>query len=155
MRRMSCRMAVAAALTLVAAQSLRAQNDETHSDSPAPRSGRTIGAYSLILFNFDSPEPGKLNRRILEEMIYEDIIPGSVIEVVGLTDVVGTEERNLRLTTERAAAVVKLIRESVPSERYLSLTGRGMGESAPLYRNDLPEGRFFNRTVRVIIDSPL
>jgi outer membrane protein OmpA-like peptidoglycan-associated protein len=35
------------------------------------------------------------------------------------------------------------------------LNSRGTGEEEPLYSNELPEGRFFNRTVQVIIETPL
>jgi len=120
----------------------------------APTTRHIVSRYALILFNFDSPALNPLNRRILDEFVYEDIVPGSAIEVTGLTDFIGLEDRNLKLTRDRAEAVANVIRNDIPRDRYASLTERGLGESAPIYDNGLPEGRFYNRTVLVMIDSP-
>jgi outer membrane protein OmpA-like peptidoglycan-associated protein len=115
---------------------------------------KTIDRYSLVLFKFDSPEAGALNERILKEFVYNDIRPGAKIKVTGYTDVIGLEDRNLRLSEQRAATVTNGVKKNVRSGLYQSLEGKGVGETAPLYTNDLPEGRFYNRTVQVIIDTP-
>jgi outer membrane protein OmpA-like peptidoglycan-associated protein len=114
----------------------------------------TKDIYSLVLFKFNSPEAGPLNDRILREYIYNDVRPGARIEVIGHTDVVGLEDRNAKLSGDRAGTVVNGIRKNVKSGVYAYLNGRGVGENDPLYPNDLPEGRFYNRTVQVRIATP-
>jgi outer membrane protein OmpA-like peptidoglycan-associated protein len=115
---------------------------------------KTIDRYSLVLFKFNSDEAGPLNDRILHEFIYNDVRPGAQIEVVGHTDVVGLEDVNKSLSERRAGTVVSGIKKNVKSSTYASLEGKGVGEDSPLYPNELPEGRFYNRTVQVIIVTP-
>jgi len=115
---------------------------------------KTIDRYSLVLFKFNSDEAGPLNERILHEFIYNDVRPGAQIEVVGHTDVVGLEDGNKSLSERRAMTVVNGIKKNVKSSTYATLEGKGVGEESPLYPNELPEGRFYNRTVQVIIVTP-
>lgn len=115
---------------------------------------KTIDKYSLVLFKFNSPEAGPLNERILREFIYNDIRPGARIEVIGHTDVVGLEEVNKKLSEARSNTVLNGIRRNVKANLMASLTGKGVGEEDALYTNLLPEGRFYNRTVQVIIVTP-
>lgn len=115
---------------------------------------KTIDRFSLVLFKFDSPDAGSLNDRIIREFILPSVGQGAKITVTGYTDVVGAEDRNKLLSGQRAATVVNAVRKNVRAGVYGSLTGEGVGEERPLYRNELPEGRFYNRTVQVIIETP-
>lgn len=115
---------------------------------------KTIDRYSLVLFKFDSPEAGPLNDRIIREFILPSVGQGAKIKVTGYTDVVGAEDRNKKLSGDRAGTVVNAVKRNVRAGVYASLIGDGVGEENPLYRNDLPEGRFYNRTVQVIIETP-
>ncbi len=115
---------------------------------------KTLEKYNLILFPFDRYDPGPLNERILKEYIYPRIFPSSEIEIVGHTDVVGLYDHNKRLSENRAKAVAKAIRRFAKG-KYKQLKVRGVGEDDPLYTNLLPEGRFYNRTVQIIIQTPL
>jgi outer membrane protein OmpA-like peptidoglycan-associated protein len=115
---------------------------------------KTIDRFSLVLFEFDSPNAGPLNDRIIREFILPSVGQGARINVTGYTDVVGAEDRNLKLSGDRANTVVTAVRKNVRAGVYSSLDGKGVGEASPLYRNDLPEGRFYNRTVQVIIETP-
>ncbi len=115
---------------------------------------KTIDRYSLVLFKFNSAEAGALNERILKNYIYNDIRQGARIDITGYTDVVGLEDRNKRLSEQRAETVESGIKHNVSSKIYHSLTTKGVGEESPLYSNQLPEGRFYNRTVQVVIETP-
>lgn len=108
----------------------------------------------LIEFPFDSPETGSLNKRILKEFVYGEIGPGSRVTVIGHTDIIGLEDRNLRLSTMRAQGVVEAIRGSFGTAHRagIEVNGVGVGEFSPLYTNDLPEGRFYNRTVVIRVE---
>jgi outer membrane protein OmpA-like peptidoglycan-associated protein len=115
---------------------------------------KTIDRYSLVLFKFDSPEAGALNDRIIKEFIVDDLRKGAQVKVTGYTDVVGLDDRNLKLSNDRSNTVVNAIKRQAKGGIIASLSGQGVGETAPLYSNDLPEGRFYNRTVQVVIETP-
>jgi len=110
--------------------------------------------YSLILFKFNSYDPGKLNDRIMSDYVYNRIQKSTKMQIIGHTDVIGLDKTNLKLSKNRANSVVKAINRKT-KKKYESLDSKGVGEEDPLYTNDLPEGRFYNRTVQVLIQTPL
>jgi outer membrane protein OmpA-like peptidoglycan-associated protein len=70
------------------------------------------------------------------------------IEVAGHTDNVGTPEANLRLSQERAQAVMAAIVErGVKADR---LTAKGYGQTAPIADNRAEDGRAKNRRVELV-----
>ena len=115
---------------------------------------KTMEDYSLILFPFGSAEAGPVNERVMRDYVFGRIFPTSDIVVTGLTDIVGLHETNMRLSERRAATVRNGIQRS-SGGRFKSMTVRGVGPNEPLYPNDIPEGRFYNRTVNVKIESTL
>ncbi len=114
---------------------------------------KTLEKYNLILFKFDSPEAGELNERIMSTWVFPRVKKSSDIRIEGHTDVVGLDTRNKKLSEDRARTAENFIKKRTSS--FSSLQSRGTGEEEPLYLNELPEGRFFNRTVQVIIETPL
>lgn len=114
----------------------------------------TFERYNLILFPFNSAEAGAINNRIMNDYVYGRVKPTSSVVVIGHTDVVGLYEHNQTLSEKRSATVKAGINTKTGS-KYSSLDARGVGEDSPLYTNDLPEGRFYNRTVQVIIRTPV
>jgi outer membrane protein OmpA-like peptidoglycan-associated protein len=114
---------------------------------------KTLEKYNLILFKFDSPEAGELNERIMSTWVFPRVKKSSDIRIEGHTDVVGLDTRNKKLSEDRARTAENFIKKRTSS--FNSLNSRGTGEEEPLYSNELPEGRFFNRTVQVIIETPL
>ena len=113
----------------------------------------TLEKYNLILFKFDSPQAGELNERIMSTWVYPRVKSSSVIKVEGHTDIVGLDTRNKQLSEDRARTAENFIKKRTSAFKELST--RGTGEEEPLYSNELPEGRFFNRTVQVRIETPL
>lgn len=113
--------------------------------------GKQISRFSLNLFAFDRADLTELNRRILSEYVYPDIGKDAEVEVIGHMDIVGLAEHNAWLSERRAAVVAGAIRENVAFDQCRSLEERGVGSGGPIYTNDLPEGRFFNRTTQVIV----
>ncbi len=114
----------------------------------------TLERYSLILFPFDSDNAGPRNDRIMRDYVYDRVLDESVVEVIGHTDVVGLFDHNMRLSQRRANTVYNGIHRRTRGN-YAEMIKRGVGEEDPLYTNDLPEGRFYNRTVQVIIRTPV
>lgn len=120
---------------------------ETGSDS-------TYESYNLILFPFNSADAGPLNARIMKDYVYSRCKESSRIVVVGHTDVKGLEKSNQRLSERRAASVRTGIQRKTKGN-YGKLDSDGVGENNALFTNELPEGRFYNRTVHVLIRTPV
>ncbi|RMF32963.1 MAG: OmpA family protein, partial [Chlorobiota bacterium] len=114
---------------------------------------KTLEKYNLILFPFDSYDTGPRNERILNEYVLPRCFPSSEVEIVGHTDVVGLYEHNKKLSANRAATVERAVQSRTRGVKQL--VTRGVGEDDPLYDNNLPEGRFYNRTVQIVIQTPL
>ncbi|MCX7930619.1 MAG: OmpA family protein [Chlorobi bacterium] len=114
---------------------------------------KTLEKYNLILFPFDSYDAGPRNERILSEYVLPRCFTSSEVEVVGHTDVVGMYEHNKKLSANRAATVERAVKTRTKGVK--ELISRGVGEDDPIYDNNLPEGRFYNRTVQIVIQTPL
>ncbi len=108
---------------------------------------REIDRYGLILFDFDRAELNAPNRRIAD-FIKGRISTGSAVTITGYTDRIGDAEYNRKLSEGRARATAAAL--GISAER-----ATGVGETDPLYDNELPEGRFYSRTVNVIVDTPV
>lgn len=114
----------------------------------------TIERYSLILFPFDKDVAGPINEKIMKDYVYDRCMPSSIIEVIGHTDVVGLYDHNQKLSDRRSNTVFNGIMKQ-SGGKVGKIGKRGVGEDEPLYDNTLPEGRFYNRTVQVIIRTPI
>jgi outer membrane protein OmpA-like peptidoglycan-associated protein len=114
--------------------------------------GITVEKISLILFPFDVAEPGVRNERIMDEYVYPRVTENARISVSGYTDVIGSEEYNLKLSQQRADAVRAIILKRLGDPAAERLTAAGLGETSPVFSNDTPEGRFYNRTVSLRIE---
>ena len=103
--------------------------------------------FNLITFEYNSARLSKPSKKIAAE-IRDRIRPESTVEIVGYSDRLGEEEHNLTLSKERAENTAKELR--VPIEN-----ARGGGENTELFDNNLPEGRFYTRTVDILIKTPV
>ena len=75
--------------------------------------------------------------------------PDKLIRIEGHTDSTGNEEANLRISQQRADAVLEaLVSLGVEADRVTSI---GMGQDFPIASNDTEEGRAQNRRVDVIL----
>lgn len=75
-------------------------------------------------------------------------VPAMKIEVGGHTDNVGTPEANLKLSQERAQAVMAaLVQRGVPAAR---MTAKGFGQTVPVADNRTEDGRAKNRRVELV-----
>lgn len=109
---------------------------------------KEIDTYRLILFDFDSPEVGPENARIIKGLVLPNVKPNSTVQVSGFTDKLGSADVNQRLSEGRARSVSNL----VPSQQT---TARGVGAKMIIYPNEIPEGRFLSRTVEVRVETPI
>ncbi len=116
-------------------------------------SDKYVEKLSLVLFDFNSSYLNKRNQDILFK-VKDDISNNSSIKMIGYTDSIGTEISNMKLSQSRAANALKeFVRLLKPVTKDLS--SEGYGESVPLYDNETPEGRFYNRTCQLIIETPI
>jgi outer membrane protein OmpA-like peptidoglycan-associated protein len=113
----------------------------------------TDGKIALygIFFDFDKWDVKPESAATLSEiakLIKEN--PGVNIFVVGHTDMKGSLDYNVRLSTNRADAVAKALTENygVSSDR---MSSHGVGPLCPLYSNLSDEGRRFNRRVELVL----
>jgi outer membrane protein OmpA-like peptidoglycan-associated protein len=107
--------------------------------------GFEVDSFSLILFDFNKSDIENENKKIISA-IQKRIKKGSEISVIGTTDRIGTEEYNTRLSQERANAV----KTSINRKGTISI---GKGEQDLRFDNNLPEGRFYCRTVNVVVKT--
>ncbi len=104
-----------------------------------------IEKFSLILFGFDKSDIEGGNREIIN-MIKSRIKPGSQIEIKGYTDRTGDDDYNSRLSERRATSAKSALGRN-------DAQSVGIGEAELLYNNELPEGRFYCRTVVITVKT--
>ncbi len=110
-------------------------------------SDREFEFYSLILFDFGKSKLEVQHKNVLE-FINRRVTPQSQVTIEGFTDSIGDEKINKKISEKRAAEVAKWL--GLQNARTF-----GVGESYLLYDNTLPEGRFYCRTVKITIETPI
>jgi outer membrane protein OmpA-like peptidoglycan-associated protein len=112
---------------------------------------RTIEKYSLIVFQYNAKDISNANKSAAEQ-IAKHITPNSHVTVSGYTDQLGTDEYDKALAEGRAQNVANILRQdaNIPDS---NITVNAIGKT-DLFPNDTPEGRFFCRTVQVLIENP-
>lgn len=103
--------------------------------------------YSLILFDFGKHSLGKEHRRVLD-FIKNRIKTNSDVSIYGYTDRIGDELINKRLSEKRAKEVADKL--NIKNAKVA-----GIGEEELLFDNELPEGRFYCRTVKITIETEI
>lgn len=112
-----------------------------------------LSRLSLIVFDFDQSTLSLQNRRMVAGFVDRSIYPASTESIVGSTDNLGELKHNEKLSRDRAINVRDLIVRQKPDARITKT--EGIGPSSLLYDNSLPEGRYYCRTVRVEVATPL
>lgn len=108
---------------------------------------KRIDKFNLILFDFNSAEISGRNSEIIT-IIDSKIEDNSTIQIKGYTDRMGDEGLNERLSNSRAESANKALGNG-------NAVSKGYGEKIELYDNNLPEGRMYNRTVEIIVETPI
>lgn len=112
---------------------------------------KTISKYSLVLFDFDSPNVSDLDKSILNEFVMPNIKFNSTVQVYGYSDRIGSEDYNKKLATNRANAVKDLILQKAKDAKVEVF---GVGEGVQIYDNNLTTGRQLSRTVQIYVITP-
>jgi outer membrane protein OmpA-like peptidoglycan-associated protein len=107
-----------------------------------------------ILYDFDKSNAIASYDKFLTNIVSAAITDGSTVMIHGHTDKIGEEEYNMKLSKERANDVQTILQRAVTKAgknnvRFEAL-GFGENENNAPFENNVPEERFYNRTV--IID---
>lgn len=107
-------------------------------------------ALSFINFAFGSAEILPASYPLLQQYAtaLQGELAGTMIQIAGHTDNIGTDENNMELSRARAESVKDyLVSQGVNPD---SLVTMPYGESQPIEPNTTPEGRFLNRRVEFV-----
>lgn len=109
--------------------------------------------YALILFDFDKETIDAQNQGIVNRIVARiKELPRATVAIVGHTDNIGTEKYNLKLSERRALAVYKLLSAGFVENPGERIRYTGVGPNTPLFDNQTPEARSFNRTVTITLE---
>lgn len=107
-----------------------------------------------ILFDFDKSRTIESYEKFLVETVVPLISEGSRVIIHGHTDIIGSDEYNTTLSESRAIETQKILERTLNAlgKRNIHYETLGYGEDSyqSPFDNNLPEERFYNRTV--IID---
>ncbi|MBL7997900.1 MAG: OmpA family protein, partial [Candidatus Kapabacteria bacterium] len=106
-----------------------------------------VDTYSLILYDFGTYTHTAAHEKMLK-YIRVHSTPKSTMIITGHTDRSGSNDYNRMLSTKRAEFTAKAL--NVPMSNVT-----GYGEEQELYDNNLPEGRMYNRTVNITVETPV
>ncbi len=112
-----------------------------------------LSRLSLIVFDFDRSEISDENKTMMQRFIREALHADSKVSITGSTDRLGELQYNKTLSQSRADEVQSFLRrleQSVSVDRC-----EGIGASKLPYDNNLPEGRFYCRTVSIVVQTPI
>lgn len=108
---------------------------------------------SLVVFDFDRADLSPTNRELVRRFVLDAVKPTSRIRITGTTDRLGEAAYNLQLSQARAEEAHRFIQQLVPTARIEEV--RGIGASRLLFDNNIPEGRYYCRTVTILVETPL
>ena len=109
-----------------------------------------VERYRLMFFDFDTPEINDFNGDAIK-LVQAQLRTTSHVRVIGYTDRIGAPAYNQDLSARRAQAVATAINKRIIPD---VLEAQGAG-ATPIVDNDLPEGRWYNRTVLIEVTTPL
>jgi outer membrane protein OmpA-like peptidoglycan-associated protein len=111
-----------------------------------------VSRLNLIVFDFDRDDMAEANQTMLRRFVREAIKPESTITILGSTDRLGEASYNQELSAARARSVRDLVLRVNPAAQIQDV--RGTGASLLPFDNDLPEGRYYCRTVSITVQTP-
>jgi OOP family OmpA-OmpF porin len=117
-------------------------------------SGNRIEIDEKIQFEYDSHEIVDVSHALLNDIVQvlQDNPQIKKLDIVGYTSSEGSKAHNEKLSTDRAASVLKyLVEHGIDAGR---LTSQGKGPADPVASNDTEEGKIANRRVEFHVIEP-
>ncbi|MGA1435641.1 MAG: OmpA family protein, partial [Candidatus Kapaibacteriota bacterium] len=106
-----------------------------------------VEKYNLITFGYNSSAVDEANNFIIQD-VKKNILNTSILTLTGHTDRTGAAQYNRSLSLRRAQEISKFF-----TANKIVTEGRGFDDL--LFPLNLPEGRFYSRTVRITVDTYL
>jgi outer membrane protein OmpA-like peptidoglycan-associated protein len=115
------------------------------------------GLRYSILFNFNKANTAAAYEQFLTEVVAPLVSNGSTVTIRGYTDIIGTEDYNNKLSQKRARKAQDILERASAnagkSDVRFETLGSGEDSASAPFNNNLPEERFYNRTVIIDIIS--
>lgn len=106
----------------------------------------TLDNFEAVLrFDYNRSDLSEDNKGLLKQLS-EKLKEGATILILGSADALGSEESNLKLSKDRASKTEEFIK-SVSGNKFKIETGINTNK----YPEDTPQGRFLNRSIRIIV----
>ena len=115
------------------------------------RPDQIISKFSLVVFDFNSPEISDQDKSILEKNVVPAINANSKVQIYGYTDRIGNEDYNQKLALQRANNVKEFLSSKMSDVKFEVF---GVGEEVEVYDNNSPVGRHLSRTVQIYVITP-
>jgi len=113
-----------------------------------------VGLRYSILFDFDKSKTKPIYEKFLVNIVTPLIPDNATVIIHGHTDIIGEEKYNLILSNERAKDAQNILQAALTASGKKGVVfqtyGFGKDPAMSPFENNLPEERFYNRTV--IID---
>ena len=116
-------------------------------------SDEQIKGLKRLMEPFDKSEISNLNREMIDKFVLNSVYDESTVNITGSTDNLGERQYNQSLSQKRAETVRSYIDSKLPSLNYGYV--KGIGSSNLLFDNSTPEGRFYCRTVKIEVKTPI
>ncbi len=98
---------------------------------------------AILRFDYDKSNISEENKNLLRQLC-NLLPPGCTIELIGSTDALGTENRNIKLAEERAKNA-ELFIKSIAKNKFKIVTIKKINK----FPESTPFGRFLNRSIRI------
>jgi outer membrane protein OmpA-like peptidoglycan-associated protein len=109
-----------------------------------------------ILFDFNQANAIPAYTKFLTDVVAPLIANGSTVIIHGHTDVIGNDAYNQKLSESRAKETQRILESALAAKQTTAVkfqsTGYGEDVAYAPFENNLPEERFYNRTVIIDID---
>lgn len=116
------------------------------------------GLRYSIMFDFDQSKTMEVYEQFLINVVAPLIKDNAIVDIHGHTDIIGDDKYNLKLSVERANEAQKILERAInkAGKKGVKFDASGFGENLNMspFENNLPEERFYNRTVIIDIINP-
>ena len=106
---------------------------------------KEVNTFGLLLFDFNRAEINPQHKNILD-IVKQRMDTGSKVTVVGYTDRTGSALTNKTLSLQRASTAAQALART---DAFVE----GRGSEGLLHDNSTPEGRFYCRTVNILVEN--
>jgi outer membrane protein OmpA-like peptidoglycan-associated protein len=110
---------------------------------------------AILRFDYNSSELTADVKDLLQQLVGR-LPQGSTINILGSTDILGSEARNRMLSEMRATNTMEFIRSISGSDFTINTSQlrNNVAEGVSRFSDSTPQGRFLNRSIRVRVYTP-